>query len=345
MSAAEPFALTRLLQLLSARGYRFIAPTPETHRRVLEHPDKRQAKDIRDVFGWSLWFAPDLLDAELMSCLEAAAALQRQGGLLKSQVRVASLGQDLFVHSAFPPHEETVFFGPDTYRFAELIRSELGHPSPVKTLVEIGAGSGAGALVATRMLRPERVVLTDVNPLALAYAEANAAAAGVKVECIRTSDLDGVEGPFDVVLANPPFMGAGGPTYQNGGGMFGAEVSLRWAMAAASKLAPGGRLILYTASAIVGGEDLLRRSLERLLQEGPYELSYRELDPDIFGEALAEPAYRGVERIAAVGAVVSRPPAISAPREALEGAKTFLGQVLAGAPLERPAPPIVRRDQ
>jgi hypothetical protein len=35
--------------------------------------------------------------------------------------------------------------------------------------------------------------------------------------------------------------------------------------------------------------------------------SYRELDPDVFGEELLEPAYARAERIAAVSLVVQRP--------------------------------------
>ncbi len=183
-------------------------------------------------------------------------------------------------------------------------------------------------------------MLTDVNQHALTFARANAAKAGIEVECVLTPDLDGVDGPFDLVLANPPFIGAGGPTYQNGGGDFGAEVSLRWAAAAAEKLAPGGRLLLYTGSAIVGGEDRLRSSLERRFGQPPFELAYREIDPDIFGETLSTPAYRGVDRIAAVGAVLTRQQQVSESRQALEGAKAFLSAVLAGAPPI--APPVAR---
>ena len=36
-------------------------------------------------------------------------------------------------------------------------------------------------------------------------------------------------------------------------------------------------------------------------------LRYEELDPDIFGEELETPAYRDVERIALVSAVITRP--------------------------------------
>jgi hypothetical protein len=70
------------------------------------------------------------------------------------------------------------------------------------------------------------------------------------------------------------------------------------------RLEPRGRLILYTGSAIVEGRDALREALEREVAALGGSLRYCELDPDIYGEELAKPAYADVERIAAVGAVV-----------------------------------------
>jgi hypothetical protein len=63
-------------------------------------------------------------------------------------------------------------------------------------------------------------------------------------------------------------------------------------------------MLLYTGSAIVAGRDGFRAALERSAAALGCTLRYAELDPDIFGELLEEPAYRDVERIAAVGAVL-----------------------------------------
>jgi hypothetical protein len=56
-----------------------------------------------------------------------------------------------------------------------------------------------------------------------------------------------------------------------------------------------------------GGRDELREALESLSGEAGCALAYRELDPDVFGEELENPAYADVERIAVVGAVLTRP--------------------------------------
>ena len=44
--------LSDLLRLLKAAGYRFVTPTPATHRQVLRHPGKQRATDLRDVLGY-----------------------------------------------------------------------------------------------------------------------------------------------------------------------------------------------------------------------------------------------------------------------------------------------------
>ena len=107
-----------------------------------------------------------------------------------------------------------------------------------------------------------------------------------------------------VAILNPPYIAdSAGRAYRDGGAMRGGELGLRLASEAAARLVPGGRVILYTGSAIVNGEDPFRTALEQAMAAAGCDLAYRELDPDVFGEELDEPAYAGVERIAAVGAV------------------------------------------
>jgi len=51
----EQLAIQQLLAALEARRYHFITPTPTTHARVIAR--RSEARDLRDVFGWSLPFA------------------------------------------------------------------------------------------------------------------------------------------------------------------------------------------------------------------------------------------------------------------------------------------------
>lgn len=302
-----------LLQALAARAYRFVTPTPDTHRIVLlRSKARRKARDLRDIFGWSRSFGPEALEPELLELMRAGGLLAQHNGRLKSRVRVSSLHDRLFLHSAFPTKaKDSVFFGPDSYRFADFIRAELGaelgEGARVGALVDIGAGSGVGAIVAAGCAPGARVVMSDVNPAALRLARVNARHAGVEAEFVLTSGLDGVGGPLDLVIANPPYVAdRRGRSYRDGGEMMGAQLSLDWAKASAARLAPGGRLLLYTGVAIVDGADPLLAALQPAVVDAGCALRYRELDPDVFGMLLAHPAYWAAERVAAVGAVVTK---------------------------------------
>jgi methylase of polypeptide subunit release factors len=156
------------------------------------------------------------------------------------------------------------------------------------------------------LLGGAELVLTDVNPLALRFARINARHAGLDLVTCCAPGLSGVAGEIDLVVANPPFvMDEGRRAYRDGGGLHGAGLSLDWAGEAVRRIAPGGAILLYTGSAIVGGRDVFREMLEGSAASG-CTLRYTEIDPDIFGELLEEPAYCEVERIAAVGAVIRR---------------------------------------
>lgn len=295
-----------LLRTLDALDYAFVPVTPATHERVVARPGKESARDLRDAFGWSLTFDEGLLPPQLFETLRDGGLVERSGGGWKSDVRVSTVAGRLFLHSAFPTDEEdSVFLGPDTVRFAAFIEAELDGTAGAARVVDVGAGAGVGGIVAARHLPDAEIELVDVNGKALRLARINAEHAGISISTHLSDGVEAVAPGFDLAIANPPFIiDEDGPTYRDGGGLRGAGLSLDWALGAAAKLAPDGRMLLYTGSAIVAGRDALREALEAALPGRGCSLAYREIDPDIFGEELEKPAYRDVERIAAVGAVI-----------------------------------------
>lgn len=306
LDAAERGAL-RLLEWLDARDYDFVTITPESHRRVVARPGMQRATDLRGIFGWSLPLDEDVAGPELFALLRDGDLLRACDEGWKATVRVSRVRGQLFLHSAFPTDsEDSVFLGPDTLRFLDFIERELPR-APVARLVDIGAGAGVGGILAARMLKgATRIELADINRRALSFARVNAAFAEIVVEAVESDGVEALVPGFDLAIANPPFIiDKDGPAYRAGGDMHGAELSLNWALAATAKLAPGGRLLLYTGSAIVAGEDALRAALtERLSAD--CSMDWRELDPDIFGEELGSAAYAEVDRIAAIGAVIAK---------------------------------------
>ncbi len=307
-------ALVNTGRWLLASGYHFTTVTPATQDRIIARPGMTQARSLRDVFGWSLPFDPALLPAEIRSALASAGLLTAApGGLLRSEVRYSSLEGLLFAHSAYPTTaRDAVFFGPDTCRFAAVIGRELER-SPLGSgarIVDVGCGAGPGGLIAARHSQGHvETLVADVSDRALRFACANAELAGAQdVEFVRSDLLRNVHGEVDLLVCNPPYLkDASGRIYRDGGGRWGEALSLRVVREGLPRLAPGGRLVLYTGVPIVDGTDPFRAVLQAELLQHGWPCTYREVDPDVFGEELAEPAYAEAERIAAVALVVQRP--------------------------------------
>jgi release factor glutamine methyltransferase len=78
-------------------------------------------------------------------------------------------------------------------------------------IADIGTGCGCIAVSLAHELPDARITATDVSAGALAVAELNAARHGVapRIDFARTSYLDGIGGPFDLIGSNPPYVKAG----------------------------------------------------------------------------------------------------------------------------------------
>lgn len=307
---ADDLALLHLGRRLQADGYRFITPTPLTHQRVNQRNEGQAVDSLRDVFGWSRPFEAGLLSADELQQLQDAQVIDTHDGCFKSRVRWSSLDDLLFVHSAFPTDAaDAVFFGPDTYRFAQLIHAHLQQSfAPIKRAVDIGCGAGVGAILIGRARREAQVLALDINPAALRLTTINAALAEVaNVEACASDLLQGVEGEFDLIVANPPYMAdPAARAYRHGGGTLGAGLSLRIVEQSLNRLTPGGSLLLYTGVAMVDGHDPFLDTVLPRLDQKRFGWTYRELDPDVFGEELLNPGYQRVDRIAVVALTVTR---------------------------------------
>ncbi|MBD8097359.1 class I SAM-dependent methyltransferase [Pseudomonas fluorescens] len=303
-------ALLNLGRGLKESGYRFITPTPLTHERMYRRLGTPLAMNLRDVFGWSMPFDNDLLPEAFREELQQAEVIEKHDALWRSTVRWSSLGDLLFAHSPYPTVEpDAVFFGPDSYRFAQVIEAYLQQRvEPLKRAVDIGCGAGVGALVVAHARHDAEVLAVDINPRALRLTAVNAELAGLTNVSVYQSDvLTSVEGEFDLIVANPPYMNDDRQrAYRHGGGALGEHLSVRIAGESLARLAVGGSLLLYTGVAMVAGGDPFLEAVKPLLASDAYGWTYRELDPDVFGEELDKPGYERVERIAVVALTVTR---------------------------------------
>lgn len=303
--------LVRLLQALYKRNYRFVTVTPVTHQLVNSRPQNAWAKNLQDIFGWNRPFAAATPEAEIFELMQAADIARPLPEGWQSLLRVSSLQDTLFAHSAFPTDaNDAVFFGPDTYRFARAIQQALPHlDSPVRRAVDIGTGAGVGAILLAQALPEAEVWGIDINEKALSLAETNAVASGVtNVHFTYSNLLNDIEGVFDLIIANPPYLvDPHERAYRHGSGPLGAQLSLDIVATALTRLTPGGTLMLYTGVAIVNSQDPFIEVVRPLIAQAGAHVSYSEIDPDIFSEELTNSVYSEADRIAAVWLQVRMP--------------------------------------
>jgi methylase of polypeptide subunit release factors len=307
---APDAALLALGKALRAAHYRHVTVTPATHARVLRHllrhPPGARPLNLADVFGWSRPFSEAELSrdlpCDLLALMRAAGVMKADGERWRSTVRVSSLGGQLYFHSAYPTSaENAVFFGPDTYRFVRALRAELGSHR-VERAADICCGAGPAAIAIALHAPDAEVLALDINDDALRIANVNAALAGAaNLRALHSNLLDCADGQFDLIVANPPYLlDPGERAYRHGGGELGAGLSVDIVRASLGRLAPGGRLLLYTGVAMVDGSDPFLSHITPMLDAAGARWDYEEIDPDVFGEELDEEAYSGVDRIAAV---------------------------------------------
>jgi SAM-dependent methyltransferase len=117
--------------------------------------------------------------------------------------------------------------------------------------LDVGTGNGIQAILLAA--HAARVVATDVNPRAVAYAEFNAALNGVEnLETRLGSFFEPVAGEqFDLVVANPPYVVSPESAYLfRDGGLPGDGVSEHVVRAAQAVLAPGAFASILIAWAL-----------------------------------------------------------------------------------------------
>jgi release factor glutamine methyltransferase len=125
-------------------------------------------------------------------------------------------------------------------------------------ILDIGTGSGALLLALLQELPNAAGVATDISEAALAIARGNAERNKLAARCtfVACNFADGVSGPFDIVVSNPPYIPRGAiaalapdvrdfdPRLALDGGADGLDAYRAIAAEARRLLAPGGRLFV-----------------------------------------------------------------------------------------------------
>jgi release factor glutamine methyltransferase len=151
---------------------------------------------------------------------------------------------------------------PETELLVELAL-DLLPAGEARSLLDLGAGSGAVALALASERPLARVTGVEVSAGALAVARANARKLGLeRVEWRLGSWFDAVPGQrFDLIAANPPYVAAGDPALADlaaeprlalSPGQTGLEALAEIIARAAQHLCPGGWMLLEHGSTQAG---------------------------------------------------------------------------------------------
>ena len=141
----------------------------------------------------------------------------------------------------------------------------------VGKVLDVGTGSGIQAITAAKKESVTKVVAVDVNEAALQCAESNAELNKVKekINFMRSNLFDRVEGVYDTIIFNPPYVPVEPEEKLDGesmawhGGTDGRSVLEPFLSSFASFLTPKGQLLLLQSSL-----NDLEKTTEKLKQLG-----------------------------------------------------------------------------
>ena len=200
--------------------------------------------------------AGDALGTDAAARLEALIAR----GLAREPVsRIVGIRE--FYGRAFVVNRHTLDPRPDTETLVEaalhIVKGEGSGNRPLN-LLDLGTGTGCILITLLAELPKARGLGTDVSAAALELAAANAQRLGVaeRASFVACDWLDGIEGKFDLILSNPPYIASAeiaalaeevaghDPRAALDGGPDGLDAYRRIAASVGRVLAPSGKILV-----------------------------------------------------------------------------------------------------
>jgi release factor glutamine methyltransferase len=165
------------------------------------------------------------------------------------------LGTVEFCGQAFLCDKRAMVPRPETEELVEFLKSEI--PNPKSGILDVGTGSGVIALSLANQFPDADIAAVDVSDETLALSRENAQrlALGDRVQFLKSDLLENVQGAFDVIVANLPYVATQDrhllsrevlhdPEIALFGGEHGDELIRQLIEQAPARLKPGGLLAL-----------------------------------------------------------------------------------------------------
>lgn len=131
------------------------------------------------------------------------------------------LGYSYFMGARFKVNEAVLIPRIETEELVEEALIYLDHLS-MPHVLDLGTGSGCIGLTIKKELPSSHVTLADISEAALEVAKDNAQQLGVEVNVIQSDWFSNVQGAYDLIIANPPYI----PNFEEVGDTVDKEPSL-----------------------------------------------------------------------------------------------------------------------
>jgi release factor glutamine methyltransferase len=150
-------------------------------------------------------FPEECVAAQAAAHFEALAARRRAG-----EPMAYLLGAQEFYGRPFRVTPAVLIPRPETELLVDLTLDALRTLERPRVL-ELGTGSGCIAITFALERPVARITAADASPEALAVARDNALRLGAAVDFVASDWYAAIEGTFDAIVANPPYVAAGDP--------------------------------------------------------------------------------------------------------------------------------------
>lgn len=156
--------------------------------------------------AWLLTHDTDALPAATLPTLEAAVRRRMAG----EPVAYITGAKEFY---GLPLQIDARVLDPrdDTETLVDWALAVGGDGATPLRVIDLGTGSGAIALALRHNRLRWRVTAVDFSADALAVAQDNARRLGLDVRFVRASWLAGLQGPFDLIVSNPPYIPVADP--------------------------------------------------------------------------------------------------------------------------------------
>jgi release factor glutamine methyltransferase len=246
--SARPSSMTVLEVLQSTTVY--------FNKRKIDNPRLSAEHLLAHVLGRTrmelyLEFERKVLESELAPLRDL---VRRRG---EGEPLQHLLGTVEFCGQTFLCDKRAMVPRPETEQLVESLEAEVRGQKSEVSIIDVGTGSGVIALSLAKKFSNAQIVATDVSDEAIALAQENAARLNLseRVQFLKSDLLADVEGTFDIVAANLPYIAAQDrhllsrevlhdPEIALFGGSNGEEMLRALIEQAPSRLKPGGLLAL-----------------------------------------------------------------------------------------------------